>query len=1555
MARRNQEFQTIRSEGGLLPADLLRRVLDRSTNLAGTRPGDYGLPEDERLNEVITQSWNRLLKHWAEFRAAKENLPESEAGTGLTNDKWNLPLLRELGFGLLPTSAGPEIGGRTYAISRFFGPVPIHLIGCGLSLDRRTRGQRGAAAVNPHGLVQEFLNRSDDHLWAIVSNGLRLRILRDNQALSRQAFLEFDLEAMFNGEVYSDFVLLWLVAHATRFAPREGDRPETCWLEKWTQEAEEQGTRALGELRIGVERALAILGEGFTSHPRNTALRDALRSGQLSPTDLHAQLLRLVYRLIFLFVAEDRTVEGHALLHPLEDSDAAQKARERYAAHYSTARLREMAGRIKGSRHGDLWQQFQLLVKALSGDPDGATIREQLALPALGSFLWDPASTAALNDAELTNYDLLEALRHLAFTRQGKVLRPVDYKNLGAEELGGVYESLLALTPQVSSDGAQFYFAEFAGNERKTSGSYYTPDSLVQCLLDSALDPVVEEAIRGKLPAEAEQAILNLKVCDPAVGSGHFLVGAAHRLARHLARVRALAEGESEPSPLLYQHALRDVIGRCLYGVDVNPMAAELCRVSLWLEALEPGKPLSFLDHHIRVGNSLLGTTPELIAAGLPDDAFKPIEGDDKKFCTALKKRNKKEREGGQMALGLSEVAEPQAEYNTLADRAKGLDQAPDDSLEAWQRKAEQFQRLVVSTEYRHQQQIADAWCAAFVWPKREDAPAEPITTDTIRRLEVDADALSLAQRQELERLAGQYQFFHWHLAFPEVFERGGFDCVLGNPPWERTALEELEFFSARSEVVMNAPTTAARKRAISQLKGSDPAIYGEYLQAKRESDGEAHFIKGCSYYSLGARGRLNTYAIFANLGLNLVRGHGRVGMIVQTGIAVDAPMEEFWRFLIYKRRLVSLIDFENKLPIFPDVHREQKFSLLTFEGRDRSMDVAVRVGFWLHTLDDMKDPSKVYDLEISTLQVVSPNTAQPILARRRSDLELVSAIYRRVPVCWDEKSKTGAARAWVAMTSAGYSQHCVQESDLIGAIMTYDCRLQLEGKEYWPLIEAKQIEQFNFHFASYDGVSNESVRRGNPKLANHRNGALIRVPKPRFWALETIVREFLESKQALRRWVLAYRDVTNVNNERTAIGAVLPEVGMLQPLNGISCADAIVGARIMASLNSFICDYVARLRFTGRHLNVTTFSQLPVMMTREGETLWFGVIGVLSRVIELTYVGRDLERFARDCGWDGPPFRWDEERRFLIRCELDAAFFHLYLPADEQGNWRPARKDDSCPYDETPEQLEELKRHFPTPRDAIDYIMDTFPIVRRKDEEQYGEYRTKRVILEIYDAMQRAIRTGQPYQTLLDPPPGPPLDADGNFVSYADIADNPPPHIHLPRDAEQLVEADYGRLADGAWMRPMADQRAETGVQLAAILKAMDGPLQARQVRLAALLALEPRLLLPYLNDEEAANWRRLVGAEVDPLPQGASAFIARNDQAWGAAVRNLRANGHLIEDIQAGTWAPGDNLDRFPTSGWPDGRAGMVLDVLRRHATDAVVTALPPELRDWLDAAAA
>jgi hypothetical protein len=1397
MARRNAEFQTIRSEGGLLPPDLLRRVLEPKGDLPGTKPEDYGLPHGERLNELITPSWNRLRKHWAEFREAADGLPETEAGTGLTNDRWNLPLLRELGFGLLPTSAGPEIGGRTYAINRFFGPVPIHLIGCRVSLDRRAAGVRGAAAANPHGLVQEFLNRSDDHLWAIVSNGLRFRILRDNQALSRQSFLEFDLEATFNGEVYSDFVLLWLLAHATRFAPREDRPPTACWLEEWTQEAEEQGTRALGELRGGVERALAILGEGFTSHPKNIALREALRSADLSPSELHAQLLRLVYRFIFLFVAEDRTLEGQSLLHPQDDSEVASSARERYAAHYSTGRLREMAGKIKGSRHGDLWRQFQLLAEALSGDAKSQELRNQLALPALGSFLWDPASTAALNDAELTNFDLLEALRHLAFTRQGKVLRPVDYKNLGAEELGGVYESLLALTPRVSGDGARFSFAEFAGNERKISGSYYTPDSLVQCLLDSALDPVVDEAIKGKPPAEAERAILALKVCDPAVGSGHFLVGAAHRLAQHLARARARAEGEGEPSPLLYQKALRDVIGRCLYGVDVNPMAAELCRVSLWLEALEPGKPLSFLDHHIRVGNSLLGTKPELIAAGLPDDAFKPIEGDENQICNELKRRNRLERDGGQMDLGLSGKSGAKSQLDSLVLSSQSIDQAQDDSLEAIASKAEKFHRLVVSPEYRHQQLIADAWCAAFVWRKTVDAP-EPITTDTIRRVELDAQSLDADQRKELTRLANRYQFFQWQLAFPEVFARGGFDCVLGNPPWERVKLQEKEWFAERSPEIANAPNAAARKRLIVALKREDPELHQSFREDARTAEGESHLLRNSGHYPLCGRGDINLYTVFAEGMRTLLNETGRAGAVLPTGIATDDTTKFFFQDVVSTKSLASLFDFENKGVFFPEVHSSLKFCLFTV-GRGISPTAeSAEFSFFAHAVEELRNPERRFTLSREDIELLNPNTRTCPIFRSRKDAELTKAIYRRVPALIREARDGEPERnPWGIKFSTMF--HMSNDSHL------FRNREQLEedgweldgnvfrkgGEVYLPLYEAKMTQIYNHRAA--DVVVSEHARQRKAQPDTLVAAELIvadRVAVPLYWVPANECWDAVGEKWN-RGWMLGFTSVTSPTNERTMNPALFPfsGVGNSMPVF-LGVEHATSYALLYGLLASFAFDFAVRQKIGGVNLNFYLVEQFPALeLTRLSKSCkWMPIQTtedwLRGRVVELTYTAWDLEPLAKDLGWAGPPFRWDDERRFLSRCELDAAFFHLYLPSEENGDWRLAQRIDGCPYDETPQQFEELKRHFLTPRDAVDYIMDSFPIVRRKDEEAYDEFRTKRVILEIYDQMQEAIRTDQPYQTRLDPPPGPPQDADGKFVTYANIVDPPPPHIHLPRDA---------------------------------------------------------------------------------------------------------------------------------------------------------------------------
>jgi hypothetical protein len=405
--------------------------------------------------------------------------------------------------------------------------------------------------------------------------------------------------------------------------------PEKCLLEQWSNEAAESGTRALDKLRDGVEAAITALGSGFVAHPSNSEIRDRLRSGDLTTTTLQHEVLRVVYRLLFLLVAESRD-----LLHaPGTDPTAIA----RYKQFYSVDRLRTLAAQRRGSSHDDLWTGLTVTMHGLWHDGVPG-----LGLSPLGSSLWAPDSIASLADARIDNRHLLDAIRALCYVRddEAKSDRVVDYKNLGAEELGSIYESLLELHAEVDVDARTFALTTAAGNERKTTGSYYTPTSLISELLDSALDPVLDEAVAKPDP---EAALLGLKAIDPAAGSGHFLIAAAHRIAGRLASVRA---GGGEPAPDELRHALRDVVSNCIHAIDINPMAVELCKVSMWLEATEPGKPLSFLDHRIVCGNALLGATPELLADGIPDDAFAVLTGDDKATVASLKKRNKARPEG---------------------------------------------------------------------------------------------------------------------------------------------------------------------------------------------------------------------------------------------------------------------------------------------------------------------------------------------------------------------------------------------------------------------------------------------------------------------------------------------------------------------------------------------------------------------------------------------------------------------------------------------------------------------------------------------------------------------------------------------------------------------------------------------------------------------------------------------------------------------------------------------------------------------------------------------
>ena len=350
-------FTTVRSEGGLLPPELLQRVVDGDRALPGLAPGDYHLGPSERLNERISRSWNRLVGLWASFAPSLAKMGGGEAGTGPTRERWLLPLFTELDFGRLQSAKAEEIDGKSFPVSHRWGlQMPIHLVGAGVDLDHRSAGVAGAARTSPHGLVQEVLNCTDA-LWGIVSNGRLLRLLRDNASLTRQAYIEFDLEAMMSGEVYADFALLFLLLHESRF---EAERLAECVLEQWVQAAQAQGTRIREQLRTGVEEAIETLGAGFLAHPGNARLREKLRSGDLGTLDCYRQLLRLVYRMIFLFVAEDRN-----LLHP---PDAPDLSRTTYQSYYSTTRVRNLAERRRGTRHPDLYEATKVVTTALGRD-----------------------------------------------------------------------------------------------------------------------------------------------------------------------------------------------------------------------------------------------------------------------------------------------------------------------------------------------------------------------------------------------------------------------------------------------------------------------------------------------------------------------------------------------------------------------------------------------------------------------------------------------------------------------------------------------------------------------------------------------------------------------------------------------------------------------------------------------------------------------------------------------------------------------------------------------------------------------------------------------------------------------------------------------------------------------------------------------------------------------------------------------------------------------------------------------------------------------------------
>jgi hypothetical protein len=856
---------------------------------------------------------------------------------------------------------------------------------------------------------------------------------------------------------------------------------------------------------------------------------------------------------------------------------------------------------------------------------------------------------------------------------------------------------------------------------------------------ETAADRLLHVGMAAKqLPAkkpEPEQAILDLKVCDPACGSGHFLVAAARRIARRLAQVRS---GDEEPSPTAMQHALRDVVGKCLFGVDLNPMAVELCKVSLWMEALEPGRPLTFLDGHIQCGNSLLGATPALLRKGIPDEAFDAIEGDDKKIASALKKRNKAERKG-QTALLFDRVAEEPARYDVIAGRAVTVEQKDDASIETLRCKERLWKGLVESAEYRHAAFLADAWCAAFVWPKVAEHQEAAITEDLWQRMKTGPDKVPAKTRDQVEKLAAEYHFFHWHLAFPQVFRGeenegtgwdGGFDCVLGNPPWEKVQFEEREFLESLG-ITFQGSRAAERKELLRVAAESGTDISRLVEEQRHQVARGAFAVSKMGHLPLSAKGKFNRYALFTEQAIKLPNANGRVGIIVKSGIATALETKELWGELVLHRRLHSLVDFENRQPIFMGVAQADWFCLLTIGPKHSAR--ASRLAFGLTQTQQIGDAWRFYELTADQMVKLNPNTLNCATFKSWRDAAIVTGIYDRCSVL----DRHGQAPPFATYFKQYFNETddaalFQKEEELLGKGFVLDTRGCFHSAlgSCLPLIEPKNFNLYDHRFGTFQGVAKEQ-RYG--RKANTRKPSAQEKLDPNF---SLLTRYWVDKKVFLekhgegwnRGYLFSLRGVSNATtNARTAICSIVPHYPHTKTAPSILFEDSMSGAKVaclVAMFSSFPFDYISRQKIGGTHLNIFVVEQFPVVApeTLSASSSWSsGLIEewIKLRVLELVYTAWDLVPFARDVGYDGPPFRWDEERRFLLRAELDAAFFHLYGIA----------------------------------RDDVDYIMETFPIVKRKDEKAHGEYRTKRGILEIYDEMQKATDTGVPYQTRLDPP----------------------------------------------------------------------------------------------------------------------------------------------------------------------------------------------------------
>ena len=578
-------------------------------------------------------------------------------------------------------------------------------------------------------------------------------------------------------------------------------------------------------------------------------------------------------------------------------------------------------------------------------------------------------------------------------------------------------------------------------------------------------------------------------------------------------------------------------------------------------------------------------------------------------------------------------------------------------------------------------------------------------TTAVLQRLLAGEERGLTEVIEAAEKLAEEKRFFHWELEFPEVFEEGGFDCILGNPPWERIKLQEKEFFASRDPEIAKAKNSSERKKLIQKLTETNPILAEEWEQAKHFSDAETKFTKESGRYPLFGKKEINTYTVLTETSWQIINSKGSVGIIVPSGIATDESSQFFIQALVEKHALKSFYDFTNRGYIFKSLESTSSFCLLTISNSYQKLS---KLASQLWAVKDLSNTTRVYSLNIEDIKQINPNTKNLPILNTAYDAKFINKIYKNISILEDKNTNN---TPWGVLFTGMF--HMSNDS---GKFITSSQIQTLNQDTIFPLYESKYINIFNHRAATFEGIPEEK-KYGTRAPTNLANESQLADPEwlitPRYW----INKEQIENKTPgfwKYQWFMGFRNaISAVADSRSARLAIIPKSGVGNSMPLIFSDQPIKKlCALAANFNAIIFDYVVKQKASGGNLNYYIVRQLPVIPPENYTQKDIDYIS--SRVLELVYTAWDMKPFAEDMGYEGEPFIWDEQRRAKIRAELDAYYAKLYgLTRDEL-------------------------RYILDPKDVYgeDFPSETFRVLKNNEIKKYGEYRTQRLVLAAFDLL---------------------------------------------------------------------------------------------------------------------------------------------------------------------------------------------------------------------------